>query len=140
MRRLAALFLLVFFMSTPAGSYAFMLHIENGKVLTEKFSLSHIIKASHSASSIQRDSADLLDSNPCRDLWHQHVQLKNIAIPENPTVLTGASLCSRVSLCIACSPAYMGVPPARVHNPNNDFTRQLIPPGSSVQLSSVLLI
>ena len=91
MRRLAAFFMIIFFVSILTGPSTFMLSIERGKVYTESFNLNHILKAAYSSQT--KNSQDMQSSlESCRIFCHSHIQLTRCTIPEKRVVLAGADI------------------------------------------------
>jgi hypothetical protein len=138
MRRLARLFLLLFFANTLSGHSMFMLSIEKGRVYAESYNLNHVLKASSSSPVRNPDNSEPVYGSG-RYLSHRHIQLTQYTIPENLNALSEAVLFSSS----ACVPPY----PAFSSSLAASFSQEQLSPGNQLKLpitpllqSSVLLI
>lgn len=82
MKKLATLFLLIFFANTLYGNSMFMLSIEKGDVYTENYNLNHLLKATCYASANNSNKTQPVYGSG-QFLSHLHVQLARYTIPEN---------------------------------------------------------
>ena len=82
MKRLESILILLFFIGALGHSSVFMLSIEEGKVYTEKFNLTHILKYNCCSSTTEDLDDDHRMSGSCHNFSHNHIQLTQYSIPE----------------------------------------------------------
>ena len=83
MRRLAIVFILIFFSGMLPGQSVFMLSMEKGRVYVERFSLGHIMKAESIYKSKPKKSYEnQVVSGFSLHLTHRHIKLTSCTIPE----------------------------------------------------------
>ena len=91
MRRLATVFILIFFSGMLPGQSVFMLSMEKGRIFVERFSLSHIMK--NESVSKQKNSYEIqVVSGFSLHLSHLHIKLTSFTIPEKEVELSGAGI------------------------------------------------
>ena len=138
MRRLAAFFMIIFFVSILTGPSTFMLSIERGKVYTESFNLNHILKAAYSSQT--KNSQDMQSSlESCLIFCHRHIQLTRCTIPEKRVVLAGADIHADVDL-LRTNHTILNSLTTRFSPKHPEFGSHIKLPISSLLQSSVLLI
>ena len=91
MRRFATFFMLFCFALTLSSNSMFMLSIERGRVYTESFSITHMLKTAIS-SPIQKPHEKKAELSPRCFLCHNHVKLTNYTIPEKKVTSLGAEI------------------------------------------------
>ena len=91
MRRLAIIFILIFFSGMLPGQSVFMLSMEKGRVYVERFSLDHIMKT-ESLSKQKKSYENQAVFGSSLHLGHRHIKLTSCTIPEKEVELSGAGI------------------------------------------------
>lgn len=91
MRRFSIFFMLFCFTVTLSSNSMFMLSIERGRVYTESFSITHMLKTAIS-SPAQKSHEKKAEFSPRCFLCHNHVKLTSYTIPEKKVTSLGAEI------------------------------------------------
>lgn len=138
MRRFTVFFILICFAATFFTNSVFMLSIERGKVYTENYNLSHIIKAAYSSTaSSSRNPMSGVSS--CRFLCHRHIKVTKDTIPEKHTDSTGVKASASVYYLPAYS-SFFSTLTTDLSKKQFDLNGHLKRPITSLLQSPVLLI
>jgi hypothetical protein len=137
MKKLATLFLLMFFANPFFGHSMFMLSIEKGDVYTENYNLGHLLKTTCSSSANNPNKIQPVYGSG-QFLSHHHVQLTRYTIAENLNSSTGSVGFSNIDSLPFYSTSSTSIPDPLQKLPS--LTRLLKIPITPLLQSSVLLI
>ena len=138
MKKLAILFLLIFFANMLYGNSMFMLSIEKSDVYTENYNLNHLLKATCSASANNSNKTKPVYGSG-QFLSHLHVQLARYTIPENLNTSVIAATFSNIDSFHAY-PAFFASLHEIFFQKQLGFFKQLKFPFTPLSQSSVLRI
>ena len=138
MKKLATLFLLIFFANTLYGHSMFMLSIEKGNVYTENYNLNHLLTATYSSSANNPSKIQPVCGSG-QFLSHRHVQLARYTIPEKLNASAGAATFSSID-SFPANPALFTSLPENFFPLKFGLFKQLKFPIAPLLQSSVLLI